>query len=459
MALLSATLYSVLGLVKLATHRASTFDMVIFDQTVRAYSRFAPPEVPVVGAFRGRGLDYLQLADHFSPVWAVLAPVYWVHDGPAALIIAQALLFAAAIPFVWRYTRRVLGTAPAYLLSAAYALSWPVTQAVNFDVHEVMFVPLLTAILLERHQVKKFVPVYLALAGLLLVKEDMGLLVIGFGLYLLLTGDRLHALSVTGLGLMGIGLTRGFLIPGAGGDPADYWAYGHLGANAGEALTTIVTNPLGALHLLVSEQVKIDTLVLLLWLSLLLCLLSPLFVMAVPLILERMLSDHPLWWEADFQYNAYLVVVLLLAGVDGLARLLRRVKREKDASLMLLWSGAVLAVVLAQLPRFALDQLADPGFYRGDQVMSSAIEAAARVVPDGVTVSAANVIGPELTRRATVLLWMPGGHQADWVVADTLRWNFPFDSVEHQAKEAEQLVAAGYRKVFEQDGVVVLTRR
>ena len=73
-ALLAAAAYSVLGLVKLATLRASIFDLVIFDQAVRNYAHLRPPYVPVVGAFHDRGLDYVQLADHFSPAYALLAP-------------------------------------------------------------------------------------------------------------------------------------------------------------------------------------------------------------------------------------------------------------------------------------------------------------------------------------------------------------------------------------------------
>lgn len=457
--LLSAAAYAVVGLIKLGTFRATTFDLVIVDQTVRNYAKFAAPYSPSIGSFHGRGLDYLQLADHFSPIYALLAPFYWIHDGPASLIVAQALLFAAAIPFVWAFTRRVLGTTPAYLVAVAYALSWPIAQAAAFDAHEVMFVPVLTAVMIERYHAGRPVPAFLAMFGLLLVKEDMGLMVIGFGIYLVLVRDRLRGALCVAVGVAWTVLVRGVLIPMAGGDTSDFWAYGHLGDSVPSALLAMLSDPLGTLALPFSEEAKVDTLFLMVWPTLLLCLLSPLSVVALPHVLERMLSDRVLWWQADFQYNAFTVVILFLAGVDGLARLLKWLGRAEDRGLRLAWATAVLAVAITLVPRFALDQLFDKDFYRGDQVRSIAAAEAVAKVPSGVVVETVNSLGPALTARATVLLWDHEPRNAPWVVADVNRWEFPFGSAEDQAKRVADLLAAGYTKVFERDGYVVLNRR
>jgi len=457
--LLATLAYSVLGLVKLATFRATTFDLVIVDQVVRNYAKFSAPYVPAVGAFHDRGLDYLQIADHFSPIYALLAPFYWIHDGPESLIVAQALLFAAAIPFIWLFTRRVLGAPSAYLVSIAYALSWPVAQAVVFDAHEVMFVPVLTAIMIERYQADKPLPAFLAMFGLLLVKEDMGLMVIGFGLYLFLTKDRIRGLSCVAIGAAATVLIRGVLIPMAGGNTSDFWAYGHLGDGVPGALLHMMSDPLGTLLLPFSAEAKVDTLFLLVWPTLLLCLLSPLSVIALPHVLERMLSDRELWWQADFQYNAFTVVILMLAGVDGLARLLRWTKRADDRGLKLAWSAAVLAVAITLVPRFAFDQLYHGDFYRGDEVKIAAATQAVAQIPDGVVVESTNSLGPALTARTTVLMLGPASRQAPWVLADTQRWEFPFGSAEQQLQHVEELLAGGYTKVFERDGYVVLNRR
>ncbi|MEV0589169.1 DUF2079 domain-containing protein [Nonomuraea sp. NPDC050310] len=455
--LLAASAYALLGLVRLATYRATTFDLVIVDQAVRNYAKFLPGYIPSIGAWHGRGLDYPQIADHFSPIYALLAPFYWVHDGPASLIVAQALLFAAAIPFVWLFTRRVLGTTPAYLVSIAYALAWPIAQAANFDVHEVMFVPLLTAVAIERYTAGRHLPAYLALFGLLLVKEDMGLMVAGFGAFAFVTGDRLRGGCIAAAGLVAAVLTRGFIMPAVGGDLGDFWAYGHFGPDPASALISMITDPVTTLLTPLDSAVKVDTLAFLFWPALLLSLLSPLTLMALPHLAVRFLSSWSQWWMTDYQYNAFTVVILLLAGVDGLARLLRWTRRSDDRALKLAWSAAVLAVAVTLVPRFAFDQLITPEFYRGDPVKTAAAAEAAAKVPDGALVETVNYLGPALTDRTTVILWRPrANYPAPWVVADTQRWEFPFGSLEEQGETVDNLLANGYQQVFERDGIVVL---
>ena len=124
------------------TFRTSSFDLVIFDQAVRSYAHFHPGIAPIFDVFEGLGPIFPILGNHFSPIDAVLAPLYWIHDSPETLLVAQAVLFALAIPPMWVFTRRALGgglkaTVAAYLVSVAYALSWPVASALAFDFHEV----------------------------------------------------------------------------------------------------------------------------------------------------------------------------------------------------------------------------------------------------------------------------------------------------------------------------------
>jgi len=66
----------------------------------------------------------------------------------------------------------------------AYVLSWPVAEAVAAGFHEVVFVPVLTAAFFERLAAGRIRVALLAAAGLLLIKEDMGLLLAGLGLFL-----------------------------------------------------------------------------------------------------------------------------------------------------------------------------------------------------------------------------------------------------------------------------------
>src|SRR5580704_1328179 len=216
---------------------ASTFDLVIFDQGIRGYAHLSAPVSIARGISDGQGAHLELLADHWSPVLSLLAPLYWIHDGPATLLVAQGVLFALAIPPLWIYTRRRLGPAAAYFVCVTYALSLPVMAAVVFDFHEVAFVPVLTAVLVERFDAGRRWQAVLAAVVLLGVKEDMGLLVAGFGCYLLLTrrrrGDGWTGLAFVIGGLAATWVATHVLIPAFGGSATFYWAYAPFGATPG----------------------------------------------------------------------------------------------------------------------------------------------------------------------------------------------------------------------------------
>ncbi len=154
----AAFVYCLDSLILFRRFLATTFDLVIFDQGIRGYAHFDAPVSIARGVSDGQNAHFLLLADHWSPILALLAPLYWIHDSPTTLLVAQGVLFALAIPPLWVYTRRRLGETPAYLVSVAYALSLPVMAAVVFDFHEAAFVPVLTAIMVERFSAGRGTP-------------------------------------------------------------------------------------------------------------------------------------------------------------------------------------------------------------------------------------------------------------------------------------------------------------
>lgn len=463
----AAVVYAASSLLRLRTFHAGTYDLVIFDQAVRSYSRFGAPVAMVKGVHNGFGPDFSILGDHFSPILALLAPLYRIHDGPGTLLVAQAVLFAAAIAPIWRYARRRLGTCAAYCAAGAYALSWPVAEALAFDFHEVAFVPLLSALLVERHDAGRRGQALLAAAALLLVKEDMGLLLAGFGLYLLTRrGERRLGAGLVGAGAAATWAASRVLIPAFGGDGDYYWAYGSLGDDLPDVVRHVLTRPWDAVIALVTPVTKAWTMALLVLPLLLLPLRSPITLTAVPLLAERMLAgSFPNWWEPKYHYNAFLIAVLVIAAVDGAARL-----SSPHDRLAALWervrpgarvrphaAGALLVAAALTVPFFAFGDLVDPSYLRRDGRARAAAEAVARV-PDGVVVETANRLGPALTSRTRVLLWDQRPRGAPWVVADVERHTFPFFSLDEQRRRVQELVASGYREVFRSGGYVVLHR-
>lgn len=471
---LAAVGYGAVEFWKFATFHASTYDLVIFDQAVRAYSRFQAPVSVVDGVHRGFGMNFSVLGDHFSPIIAVLAPLYWIHSGPATLLVAQALLFATAIPPLWVFTRRELGPFAAYCVAAGYAVSWPVAQAVVFDFHEVAFVPVLTAVLFERfsayrgdrgHWWQLVVPA----VALLAVKEDMGLLVAAFGVAMIILAARWRTprrrqarwvgAGFTAGGLAAVVVSTAVLLPAMGSKPQFYWRYGQFGPTLPAAAWHMLTHPATTAATFTHPDVKIHTIVLLGAVAAFGSVLSPFVLLAVPQLAERMLADAPNWWTSGFHYDAFLVVVLLCAGVDGVARVRRWSARHGWAvaggRFTAVWAVAVLVIGVWNVPGFGFDPLLHPSLWHRDAAARAEAAAVANV-PSGVTVEAANPLGPALTGRTTVVLWDQVPRWAPWVVADTTTRRFPFCAVAQQRARVTFLTAHGYRIVFTDDGFVVL---
>ena len=476
---LFAAVYSLFSLTMFHTARTAIYDLGIFYQAVKSYSEFKPGYSIAKGLHNFGMPDFSVLGDHWSPIDAALAPLLWIHDDPRDLLVAQAVLFALAIPFIWSFTRTALGggrkgTIGAYCVSLAYAISWPIAGAAAFNFHEVAFAPVLTAMTLERLQKGKLKTALIAMLALLLVKEDMGFFVGGIGLCLIITRPLgIPRQRLVGLGLFLIGAVYAVVavyvfIPAMGGRASYYWAYQSLGPNAPAAVKHIVSDPLYAAGQLFSPRLKLHTELELFAPFLFLSLLSPYTLPAIPLILERfMASKFPNWWTNTFHYNAYLVVPIALGAVDGAVRLDKwltwgwrsttrqgtRARRLGDwavGKIAPAMTALFLATAIAFLPFFGWRQMVNPSFYHRNAEATAEAHAAS-LIPSGVIVQTTGNVGPLLLTRDTVEVWDCNGHTpktAPWVIANDKKQQFGFFRASQQQDRIAWLKQQGYVVVW-----------
>src|SRR5712691_4256307 len=106
LALMAAVAYAAISVYRHDHFASNAFDLGVQDQTVWGYSRLQtiPNTVAMIPNLLG---------DHFHPILAVVAPLYWIWDDARVLLVVQALLLAvAAIPIFW-WARQRLGILPA----------------------------------------------------------------------------------------------------------------------------------------------------------------------------------------------------------------------------------------------------------------------------------------------------------------------------------------------------------
>src|ERR1700677_728713 len=121
-------LYSVLSIFRHWHFMTNTADLGNFDQMVWHYSRFEAP------ASTNLGLDN-SLGDHFSPILALCAPLFWIYPHAEILLAAQAFLFAVTMIPIFFFSEKRIGRKQSYCLLIAFMFFWGVQHTIEYDFH------------------------------------------------------------------------------------------------------------------------------------------------------------------------------------------------------------------------------------------------------------------------------------------------------------------------------------
>jgi uncharacterized membrane protein len=463
--LLVAVVYSSLSILRHRHFNSSYLDLGVFDQAIWQYSRFHAPHVSV----RSNLLTENILGDHFHPILILLAPLYWLTDSVEALLIVQALLFAIAIVPLFLFTQKRLGPVAAYLFALSYAIFWGVQRAVEFDFHEIAFAVPLIALAVYFIDERRWRAYFICLGLLLITKENLSVTVFFFGIYLVAIRQFKQGLISMGAGAAWFFAAIKIFIPffiepstmraDRAGSFYRYWSYNQFGPAPASALKTIIKNPLLVIRTLLSPGVKLQTYWYIFHPFLFLAFFSPLFILAIPLIAERFLSENPSFWGTDYHYSAILAPVVVLASVDSLARLTRLIKKIDPRYLVIPASILVLILNLNLLPRFPLWNLTDAA-YRQLSASDLTGRKAVSLIPATASVAAQGAITPHLSHRRELYLLNPLASipDSDFIIASERLSPFPFPSFQDIEYYLDAQQTRGYRKIFEDEGWVILKR-
>jgi uncharacterized membrane protein len=442
--------YLTLSLARWYRWENPSWDNAIFEQAIAGYARLGAPIVPI------KGPDFNQLGDHFSPLLVVIAPFYRVFPSPVTLLVAQCVLVAVSVVPITLVARRLLGAWPGLAVGFAYAFAWGIQSAVDVQFHEyALAVPLLAfgmaAFLTERWRASA---VWVVL--LLGVKEDLGLTVAAFGVVLWLRGQRRLGTVVAAVGAAGFVLVLTVIVPFFNPQGRyDYWGkLSEDGSAAGSG--GAVSGLLDTLAGLLTPAVKIETLVMLLVITALVALRSPLVLVAVPTLVWRYAGSTEFYWGTTWHYSVILMPILFAAAIDGIVRL--RASRSDLLRTYARLAPAAMAVVAAVLvTQFPLRDLWSPATYERSERVASA-ERAVAAVPAGASVASDRGLIVQLaTDREVYWISTSPAVRPDYVVVDQLSWggNAPVD-VEQYAERA--FPGTEYTVVFDEAGYVVVER-
>jgi uncharacterized membrane protein len=380
------------------------FDLGIFDQGVWLLSRWRDPFVTV------RGLALF--GDHASYLLVLVAPLYWVWADPRLLLVVQVVWLAIPALSVYLIGTRRLGSPLAGLAVAAAYLAFPALQwAAVWQFHpETLAAGFLGLAALAADR-RRWRPMAVWLGLALLAKEDVGLVVAGFGALLWTTGQARIGRRVLAAGLAWFLLVVLVLIPLTNRRPSPHLElnYGITGSGLASVLQAAPTLAANVASNLVAGQGG-SYLLLIFTAFLGLPLVDPRWLLPVaPPVLLNLAAIHGYQQEIRYQYLATAAPFLALAAIAGLRPVARR--------------PAALAVVLALLVAVAgyLDHRVGPApwskqFPRpaADGPVHQARRQALALIDPAAPVSAHYHLVPHLTHRPRIYEFPNPFTPANW---------------------------------------------
>jgi uncharacterized membrane protein len=338
--------------------------------------------------------------DHFEPILLFLGPVYWLIKSPYVLVVSQVLLvLAGVIPLYFVAKEKLKFFYLSLALVWAYLLFGGLQFGYMYGFHPILFAPFFlfwTYYFFVKENWKMYF-IFLFLA--LFVKEEIAFTMIFFGVYTLLFKKNLKV----GFATIIISILWAFLCfqiifpyfnPQTG--------FGHWGQYAGANLKTLITPSYKIETFLVSYGAF----------SFLPLLFPPAFLITIPAILEKLLSNN-LAGLNGFHYSAVIAAVVLIAGIESLSVILR-IKKIGVAARPIFWTITIFTTAL-----FFRFMYGYKPFYPPSQ-HADLINKTISAIPKDASISAQYQIASRISRSYGQILPAPRfPENADYVIIDT----------------------------------------
>jgi len=408
------------------------------------------------------GQQISRLAAHVDPILAVFGPLWWIWPSPDLLLVVQALAIAAGAWPLYVLARKHLGSSRAALGFAIAYLLYPATGWLTLnEFHPVALATPLLLLAFRYLDDDRLVPFALCAVAAAACKEEIGLVVAGFGIWYALSHHRAAAgLLIAVLGFAWSAIAIGVVIPHfhTAGESDFYGRYSEVGGSAAGIVKTTFTDPGRIFHAAFSSRDLHYMLELVAPLAAL-SLLAPLvLIAALPELAINLLSATTTQTSIHFHYTAGLIPPLVIAAVIGAKRLSR-------------WAVpvAALAVIAALVGNYRLGPI--PGWRHvpggshfevraavvtdHDRIASRALA----LIPKNAVVSATNTLGAHLSARHRILSF-PFIQDATWIAADETQPGYGdrYAPVPTAIQLAALRRNPDWRLVFERDGVLVFNR-
>ena len=446
-----------IGIFRYLTFSVPNYDFGIW---CNMFYNMAEHGAPTVSCERDMLLSHF--AVHFSPIYYIMLPFYFVFRSPITLQVMQVIvLYSGIIPLVLLAKKKGISSRTVLVLSAIYAAFPAIGAGTFYDLHENCFLLPLLLWVFFFYESKKYIPMSVFCALTLLVKEDAFIYLIFFAIYVLIS-DRNWKISIpAALVALSYFLVVSSLMSKYG-DGVMINRFDSLIYNAEDgllgALKTLILNPGYALKILVTPTRSADKLIYLVHL------LAPLgfipfatkkvsrFLLLAPLLLNT-LTLYQYQPNITFQYSfgiiafLFYITVLNLSEFSGFA---------KKYMLSIAAVASVLLFVMICIPRFCTYVGRYNDFKDTYDRLDTAIT---EQIPDDASVSASSFLVPRLYEREHIYEVKYHKDENGAYKTDTQYIVLDMRYADESNNAYDFYIENGYELIYEDEGLIKILKK
>ncbi len=386
--------FIILGWQRHARFATFGFDLGVYDQSVWLLSQFKDPFMTL------RGLELFGF--HMNPILFLLAPFYRLGAGPEFLLVVQVLAQASGAVAIYLLGRDLIGDRWLAVGLAGVLLINPTYQYLTWEFFHpdaLAISPMLFAYWAARQRRWGWFAVAGGLA--MACKEDVALAFAVLGALMYFRGDRRAGAITATIAVAWFTLVTRVILPSVNGIAAFYDTFfGDFGKSPLEVAKNVALHPGKAYHTATLHD-RMNYYRMMFAPVGFLCFAAPeTFLIAGPMLAINILSTFPYQRELRYHYAAIVLVGIILATVEAVARL------GRTPSLRRFLVGALLVTSFGTTVAWGPSPFSvkyHSGLWaQGSDPRRADKEAALDLVPAGAPTSAIYYLSPHLTHRVKI---------------------------------------------------------
>lgn len=453
-------------------HRTFAYYYGVYNFAFWDYAHLQSSSIPVL--FDGTNSTFLQ--DHFSLLFMLLAPLYWITaplTGTYTLLIIQWIAITAGGLFTYKliaekYQQR--WTAIAAML--CYFFYYARFSAYMADCNLAIIGSALIPVFFYYFELQKKIQLYLVFALLLIIREDFSLWLFFIAVFFIIIhrkhkAKRDSAIFIALSSLLFFILLFSWVIPSLETETKKFalFNYGALGEDPSAALLFILQHPIKSIELLFVNHIGVaewDGTKVKFYLMFglsggFLLLFRPAFLIAlIPLIAKKMYNDDPYRWGYESYYGIEVACILPVL-------LFTLIAEQKKINPRLLSTSVFAAAMICSAWGFSSFvnvhvfnkiKFYEADFYRRDYPPE--LKQIFQAIPADAAVSASSRLLPHLAYRQKIYFF-PMIKDAEYVCLSVYGDTWPATMEEYEAKIAE-LRAQGWQDHYSEGNALILKR-